>query len=107
MHAPLQTSSWDPSGLVQALQAASLQHNVVPSDWYMDSDTSSHMTGDQGNLTLHFPSLSHSSSQIVIGNGYRLPILGIGSTHIHAPHINFLLASILHTHALVSNLISL
>jgi hypothetical protein len=73
----------------------------------MDSGTSSHMTGDQGTLTKYLPSLLHDYSQVVVGNGSRLPILGIGSTHLRAPNINFLLASVLHTHALVSNLVSL
>jgi hypothetical protein len=65
------------------------------------------MTGDEGNLTLYFPLLSHNSSQIVLGNGSRLPILGTGSTHIRAPHINFILVVILHTPSPVSNLISI
>jgi hypothetical protein len=72
----------------------------------MDSGALSHMTGGQGKLTRYFPSLSHSSSQIVVGNGSRLPIPGTGYTHLHTPNINFLLASVLHTPSLVSNLIS-
>jgi hypothetical protein len=54
----------------------------------------------------YFASLAHDSSQVVVGNGSRLPILGTGSTHIHAPNINFLLSSVLHTPVVVSNLIS-
>jgi hypothetical protein len=107
MQAPLQAPSWDPSGLVQALHVASLQQSYNQGDRYMDSGTSSHMTGDQGTLTKYLPSLLHDYSQVVVGNGSRLPILGIGSTHLRAPNINFLLASVLHTHALVSNLVSL
>jgi hypothetical protein len=72
----------------------------------MESSASSHMTGDQGNLTQYFHLLFHSSCQIVVGIESRLPILGTGHTHIHAPPINFRLAFILHTPALVSNLIS-
>jgi hypothetical protein len=72
----------------------------------MDSGASSHMTGDHGNLTMYFPSLAHDSSQVVVGNGSHLPILGTSSTHSRAPHINFLLSSVLHTPTLVSNLIS-
>jgi hypothetical protein len=106
MPAPLQVPSWDTSGLVQALQVASLQQATNQGDWYMDSGTSSHMTGGQGNLTTYFSSLAHDSSQVVIGNGSRLPILGTGFTHIRAPYINFLLWSILYTPVLVSNLIS-
>jgi hypothetical protein len=106
MQAPLQAPSWDPSGLMQALQAASLQQSYNQGDWYMDFGASSHMTGDQGNLSKYFPSLLHDSSQVVVGNGSHLPILGTGSTHLCAPNINFLLASVLHTPALVSNLVS-
>jgi hypothetical protein len=36
----------------------------------------------------------------------RLPILGTGYTHLRAPNINVLLASVFHTPSLVSNLIS-
>jgi hypothetical protein len=106
MSAPVQSPSWDPTSLVQALQATLLQQPSNQPDWYMDSDASSHMMGDQGNLTQYFPSLVHDSSQIVVGNGSRLPILGTGHTHICAPPVNFLLASVLHTLTLVSNLIS-
>jgi hypothetical protein len=106
MSAPLQVPSWDTSGLLQALQAASLQQPSNQADWYMDSGASSHMISDQGNLTLYFPSLSHDSSQIVVGNGSRLPILGYGRTHLGTPSVNFILTFVLHTPSLVSNLIS-
>jgi hypothetical protein len=102
---PHHQPSWDTTGLIQALQAASLQQSNNQGDWYMDSGASSHMTSDQGNLTKYFPSLSHDSSPIVVGTGSRLPILGIGYTHLRAPNINFLLAYVLHTPSLVSNLI--
>jgi hypothetical protein len=72
----------------------------------MDSGASSHMTSKQGNLSQYSPSFLHNSSNIVVGNGSCLPILGASHTHIRAPDINFLLASILHTPDLVSNLIS-
>jgi hypothetical protein len=70
MQAPLQAPSCNTSRVVQALQAAPLHIIAAPSDWYMDSSASSHMARDQGNLTSYFPSLSHNSSQIVVGNGY-------------------------------------
>jgi hypothetical protein len=106
MQAPLQAPSWDTSGLVQALQDASLQQPSNQAEWYMDSGASSHMTSDQGNLSKYFPSFSHDSSQVVVGNVSRFPILGTGYTHLRAPPVNFLLASVLHTPSLVSNLIS-
>jgi hypothetical protein len=103
---PLQAPSWDTSGLVQALQATSLQQNANSGQWYMDSNALSHKTEEQGNMTKYFPLLLHNFSQVVVGNGSKLPILGTGYTHIGAPNINFLLASILDTPSFVSNLIS-
>jgi transposase InsO family protein len=105
MSALLQAPSWDISRLVQALQAALIQQASNHGDWYMDSGASSHMIGDQLNLTHYSPSLLHDSSQIVVGNGHHLQNLGSDSTHLRAPNINFLLASVLHTLLLVSNLI--
>lgn len=76
---PTTMASWDTTGLIQALQTASLQQ---PSngEWYMDSGASTHMTGDQGNLPLYFPSSLHNSSHIVVGNGSLVPIHGTGTT---------------------------
>jgi hypothetical protein len=82
MSTPLLALSWDTFDLVQALEVASLQQNTTPGEWYMDSGASSHMTNDQGNMTKYFPSLSHDSSQVVVGNGSHLPILGTGFTHL-------------------------
>jgi hypothetical protein len=72
----------------------------------MDIVASSHMTGDPGDLADYSPSLLHNSSQIVVVNGNHLPILGSVSTHLRVPNINFLLAYVLHTPYLVSNLSS-
>jgi hypothetical protein len=83
-----------------------MEQPVNQSDWYMDSSASSHMTGKQGTLTKYFTLVPHQSSHIVVGNGSRLPIFGTDHTHLRAPNINFLLASVLHTPGLVSNLIS-
>jgi hypothetical protein len=71
--------------------------NDNPGDWYMDSDTSSHMIGDQGILAKYFPTLLHDSSQVVVGNGSHLPILDTSLTYLRAPNINFLRAFVLHT----------
>jgi hypothetical protein len=61
MQALVQAPSWDLTGLVQALQAASLQQSYNQGDWYMDSGASSHMTDNQGTLSKYLPSLSHDS----------------------------------------------
>jgi hypothetical protein len=71
----------------------------------MDSGALSHMIVYQGTLSNYFPSLSRNS-HIVVGNGSHLPILGLGHSHLQAPSVNFLLAFVLHTPSLVSNLIS-
>jgi hypothetical protein len=51
MQVPLHSSIWDTMGLMQALHASSLQQLTNQSDWYMDSNASSHMTSEQGNLS--------------------------------------------------------
>ncbi|WVZ88158.1 hypothetical protein U9M48_034706 [Paspalum notatum var. saurae] len=40
--------SFDTTGLLQALQAVSQQQQSSPSEWFMDTGASGHMTGDQG-----------------------------------------------------------
>jgi hypothetical protein len=47
------------------------------SDWYLDTGASSHMSSGAGNL--HSLRPSHSSSQIVVGNGAHLPITYTGT----------------------------
>ncbi|XP_062203083.1 uncharacterized protein LOC133905330 [Phragmites australis] len=44
--APLQSSSCDINGLIQALHAMSLQSQPTNGDWYMDTGASSHMSSD-------------------------------------------------------------
>ncbi|WVZ88247.1 hypothetical protein U9M48_034790 [Paspalum notatum var. saurae] len=46
--APAAPPSFDTAGLLQALQAAALPQQSSPTDWFMDTGASSHMTGDQG-----------------------------------------------------------
>jgi hypothetical protein len=104
MSAPLQAPSWDTSSLLQALQAASLQQPSNQADWYMDSGASSHMTGDQGNLTSYFPSLSHDTSQIVVD--LVCPFLAMVAHISELPLLTSYWPYVLHTPSLVSNLIS-
>lgn len=100
--------SFDTTSLMNALHAASTQQQY-PShgDWLMDTGASSHMTGDQGNLPKFSSPLLHNSSHVIVGNGSALPILGSGSTHLHAPHPKFLLHNVLYTPKLVQNLVSI
>lgn len=55
--APPASPSFDTSGLLQALQAATLPQQNTSGDWYMDTGASSHMTGEAGNLPVYFPHL--------------------------------------------------
>jgi hypothetical protein len=96
MPAPVQ-ASWDTSGLLAALNAASIQQPSANDAWFMDTGASSHMTGDQGNLPLYCRSSPHNSSHIVVGNGSTIPILGKGTTALPTPTQNFLLHNVLHT----------
>jgi hypothetical protein len=72
----------------------------------MDSGASTHMTSDQGILPTYFSSSLHNSSNIVVGNGSTLPVLGMGSTYINSPNARFVLSNVLHTPHLIKNLIS-
>ncbi|KAG8050602.1 hypothetical protein GUJ93_ZPchr0009g268 [Zizania palustris] len=60
-------STWDTSGLIQALHAASLQQ---PSngEWFMDTGASTHMTNDQEG---HTSSVHTKSGQICLGSAAR------------------------------------
>jgi hypothetical protein len=98
---PILGHIWSCASATSCLSPAGIQSRRLD----MDIGASSHMTSDQGNLTNYSPSLLHNSSHIVVGNGQHLPILGSGSTHLRVPQINFLLAYVLHTPSLVSNLI--
>jgi histone deacetylase 1/2 len=98
-------ATWDTTGLMQALHAASLQQPST-GEWFMDTGASTHMTGEQGNLPDYCPSSLQNSSHIVVGNGSTLPVIGTGNTSIRTPHKQFLLSNVLHTPHLIKNLVS-
>lgn len=104
--APSSTSTWDTSGLSQALSASALQQTPGGGEWYLDTGATSHMTGEHGKLAKYCSSSLHNSSHIVVGNGSTIPILGSGSTTLHTPSAPFTLHHVLHTPHLVKNLIS-
>ncbi|WVZ91395.1 hypothetical protein U9M48_037575 [Paspalum notatum var. saurae] len=53
--APAAPPSFDVSGLLQALQAASLPQQHTQGEWFMDTGASGHMTGDQASAApTHF-----------------------------------------------------
>jgi hypothetical protein len=74
-------------------------------DWTMDSGASSHITGNQGNLTSsHSPLALKSRPHINVGNGSSVPDTATGTAHL-TPH-PFVLNDVLVAPNIVKNLIS-
>ncbi|XP_071733834.1 uncharacterized protein [Rutidosis leptorrhynchoides] len=67
-----------PTDIEEALHTMTL--NPPDENWYMDTGATSHMTGNQGNLTSYYP--TRSPSRIIVGNGNGLPIFGYGSSNL-------------------------
>jgi hypothetical protein len=101
-------AAWDQSALVQALNnmIMSVQRNHVPpsnSEWYyLDTDTSSHMSNSSRMLS----DLTPSHSRIVVGNGSSLPVSHSGHLAIPTTSRSILLRNILVSPLLIKNLIS-
>ncbi|XP_071678377.1 uncharacterized protein [Lolium perenne] len=72
-------STWDNSALIAALNNLALQQG----GWVMDSDASSHMTNDDGNLTRSFPLRTPHS--VTVGDGTTIPIASSGFTSFRTP----------------------
>lgn len=98
------TASWDTSGLIQALHAASLHQ---PADWLMDTGASQHMTGDNGNLSSYHSFSLPYSHHVVVGNGSLVPVLGSSTATLPTAHTSFKWHNVLHTSNLIKNLISM
>ncbi|KAJ9548514.1 hypothetical protein OSB04_021057 [Centaurea solstitialis] len=100
--------SRDPSTIRTRPAANYVNNNASPSNasnaWFPDTGANSHVTPDlasmddsrsyYGNDTLH------------VGDGKGLPILHIGSSHVHSPHKTFSLSNILHVPEIKKNLLS-
>jgi hypothetical protein len=74
------------------------------SDWFLDTSASSHMSSGAGNL--HSLRPSHSSSQIVVGNGAHIPITHTGTGSIITTSKPLLLRNVLLSPSLIKNLLS-
>ena len=64
----------------QTLATLTLDNTIVETEWTLDTGASNHMIGKQGMLT-NIRNYS-SSDSILIGDGFSLPILGIGDSSI-------------------------
>lgn len=73
-------------------------------EWILDSDATSHMTSDPGNLTSFFPSFS--SSMVTVGNGSSSPVIHIGLTTLPTLSTPLKLNNVLIVSNLVRNLVS-
>lgn len=73
--------------------------------WYLDSGASNHVTTDFGKLTLKGTHLSFS--KVVVDNGTKVPIQGIGSSYLAGRKRNLLLKDILLVPLMQKNLISI
>jgi hypothetical protein len=97
------SSQPDPQ-LLATLNNISLQQPQSTSDWFFDTDASSHMSQGSGNLSSLLP---HSSStRIIVGNGTSLPITHTGSSSIPTHSYPLSLHNVLVSPSLIKNLIS-
>ena len=97
------SASWNQAALANVFNTMTLQQ--PDANWYMDSGASSHLSSSSGNLSNISPSL-HSNSNILVGNGTRLPITCSGYTLLPNSHRPFHLSNVLVSPQLIANLIS-
>ncbi|PKU81762.1 Retrovirus-related Pol polyprotein from transposon TNT 1-94 [Dendrobium catenatum] len=76
----------------------------IPSEWFLDSGASTHLTADQSNLTS--ADSYDGTSQIMIGDGRQLPIQHTGNGILPTPSGNLVLNQINHVPNLSFNLLS-
>lgn len=79
--------------------------NHSDQSWYMDSDTSSHLTADPGKITTPLPPSPIQS--IFMGNGHNIPIYGSGHTQHKLPTQTYNLLHILYSPHIIKNLLSI
>lgn len=84
---PYDAPSWDHAALFNhAYSQQGLPHSRA--DWIHNSSAATHVTGHPGNLSSFLSLPKHFSSHIVVGNGDRLPITGVGSTTLPPPNLS-------------------
>jgi len=86
-----------PTNIQAAMHTFSI--SLSNDQWYMDSGSTSHMTGNGGNLTSYF----NMSNNIPVGNGHHIPVVGSG--HASLPN-SLTLNNVLHAPKLIKNLVS-
>jgi hypothetical protein len=86
------------------IQAAMHTFSISPPDdqWYMDTGATSHMTANGGNLTSYL----NTSTNITVGSGHNIPVIGSGHASLPNPHNQLALKNVLHAPKLIKNLVS-
>ena len=98
-------NAFDTSALYSALQSsAAPQPPPSASEWYFDTEATSHMSSSPGNFPLH--TLRPSSSVITVGNGARMPATHRAQTIIPTATSPLRLDDVLISPSLIKNLIS-
>ena len=80
--------------------------NQPDPSWYMDIGATSHMTSSTGNLLSYFNLNNHPNTNIIVGNGHTIPILGYGHTNLSSPCQSLSLNNVLYAPKLIKNLVS-
>jgi hypothetical protein len=70
-----QPMSWDNNAMLQSAPSYGSAFKQYEGEWIMDSGATSHVTGNQGNLSHAHSPLELYRHHIVVGNGSRLPVL--------------------------------
>ncbi|XP_071685349.1 uncharacterized protein [Lolium perenne] len=103
--------SWDQAALIAALNQMTLQASAdhggqaqQGNEWVFDSGASSHMSSGSGITSLPLP--PNFPTQIIVGNGSVLPIVGSGSAHLSTAARSLILRNILLCPQLIKNLVS-
>ena len=73
-------------------------------NWYLDYGATNHMSNATGNISSYFN--NGIQNNIVVGNGFKIPILGTSYTTLQPPYLPLKLNNILHAPKLIKNLLS-
>ena len=73
-------------------------------NWYMDSGATAHLASSSGILNTV---LKHNTgNSVIVGNGFKIPIISIGSSSLYTPSRALSLSNVLVAPNIIKNLIS-
>ncbi|KAJ9551570.1 hypothetical protein OSB04_015615 [Centaurea solstitialis] len=100
--APSVDYNYQATELPNAFNAMTLQ---PPDDsWYMDTGASAHMAANPGKL--RSVSNSSSTSHVLVGDGFYIPVKGSGIAQLSPSHPHLTLSNVLITPNIIKNLVS-